>query len=1518
MKQYLLLLRSSDFNKSGNIWTSNPINLYSNSQYKNYSYSRSAYGLNLIGDRTFVGTEVTSPAFRGAHSTPYTPRTIYKTNVGEVIYEQATPSVKRFVDTSSRIDILTYKHTFTNLPGDAVPSFFLTVYESDVSTGPWLRSSISGDTNIVFIKNSKPYIKLELEINSEGVDLNSIGLLFYLEVAIYDPVSPVMSTSVQNILKRFPTWTALFEDSLNTATPSLSVPESQGGKFLTAILQESLDDFARDVDLNDINSFIGSADENQIAWLYVSYNVPQNITSVIGDSIELARVSTFADLLAGKTTDYSFFYSPRTKEFFTLRSFSALQINTVLYKQEAINIFNDFDEFGAKVSLPRLYLESNSNYKKRILDVSQNLPGVSMEAFKRTLRRELDIWRAYGATPNSNFLGATPDVVEIYDIERSTPYFTEAGVPNDVFRRFVENLNVKYPSNLGYVRWDDGYWDYAGTKGEGVSRVPAVYDASTPLGNLYQAGVGDFDDAKMILRPLQAATVSFTGNVKVSGFKVATAATDVNAPVTLDYNWFFSYLATTSNYAATTQAVALVYEIFMKPHGSIATPSSYYANLNYTNRNDFNVGNYFLSTSLASPEYKFVRVFDNEGMSLAEIEFRHRVYGDRYYNSANPAAPNNINIKDAASVNVRFGQTYSTGSGYSNLSPGNFRFAYTTNPTIWYNGTLGAAVVQATPNTNRLYSNFLVGSNVYSTTSTLFYSDVYSGTMSLNTPNFIDSRGVTSTDIKVSDLLKTSLFKHASATPKALYIAPATPRGLTRFGETTTFETGGGYAVNDADDTTYIVPAQSNINFRAYNASGVAIGAATPLIGSTVNYVDAGVDFIRFSTQTNSYYPFKQNQYTYFEAVSTPNTFSGFIDETGRVFKNQTEYQNSFKLEDKFLETISLRRQSFGLDNTSNYVVDYISINATPNIVNATVTDRDQMLSNLNAAFAAKTATTADIYAEKDEVRESQYIAGINTGWIYIKEGEQYIYAEPETYSPATGRYFSFTLPNSPRKDAPIIAKVGNTEYRYLVFEDAATPGVPTFWNVETVQGTSGKSLFLAYKDISNARVKDTYTGKTLFSNLSSSTNVLTPFSAATPAVRDRDYEVIYYVNNAFYVDNDVYNPSTDDYESKIYFSSTPSVGSSYSVIYEKSRKLDFIDSELKLSQADLPLDEGFIYISQDDFAFSTVDAKLSPASISDSTNDLMYLTVVSYDNKGNLKPGQTFKITGTNVTSENLYITTNQNGFAKTIVRYSGSVPATTTSGIVTVEGIGSATPNGGGNSSSQGYKKNVPFEITRNVAFDLKVKAVPMKMHVNADGTTKITLVGRIYWKDRPLEKVINIGWNKARTLYSLFGGALSNATTTDNKGNFTIEGSITAENSSNPGSWFARIEITDSAATIAALLAADGEVVSASDITITGDIVYWNEKYDNVNYANEELPLPETFLFLKQDNSQLISTPNFTYSHANGQDIIRYSSAPNWTPPKWVPLRRFDQYEMGLFGSTPNTIATYTNLHPDSGEE
>lgn len=1528
MKQYLLLLRSADFNKSGDIWTSNPINLYANSQYKNYSYTRSAYGLNLIGDRTYVGTEITSPSYSGIQSTPYINTAVWKTDLGEVIYESATPTLKRFVDTTSRVDVLSYKHSFTNLPGIAIPSFFLTVYESDTESGPWLKSSVSADSNVIFIKNSKPFIKLELDIFADNVDMEAVGLIFYLEIAIHDPVSPIASAGVRSILKRFPTWTALFEDSFEQSTPSLAIPESTGGKFLTAILQESLDNFSKEVDLNDINSFINSANEDMLAWTYISYNVSQNINLITGDNIQLARVGSIADLMDGRVTDYSFYYDPTSKQLFTTKKFALLLMNVEKIDQEPINIFNDFDEFGARVSLPRLYLESNSNYKKRILDVTVNMPGVSMEAFKRTLRRELDLWRAYGATPDSNYLGATPDILEISDIENSTPYFTEDGNPTDVFRNFVEKLNEKYPSNLGFVRWEDGFWDYAGTKGEGISRVPAKYDASaSPLGTYYQPGVGDFDDALVELRPLEASTVSFSGNVTIGGYK-KIYTTDVYAPVVVQYSWYFNYLAQVSDYEASKAALNLVYEISLKAHGSYATPSTFYVNLNYNNRSDFLVGNKYLSTSSSSPEYNYVKILDQEGFTLPELEFRDRIYNQRYYNSSRPQSPNEISIYDASSSTVTYGKTLvSTGAGYSyvNASTPNSntgRFSLSGSTPKWYvNPSVGSAFTFASPNINENNSNLLIGSNAYASKYDSFFTDTYTDVEVVNATNDSSYTGVSNLIIYPSDLLSPVVFKHQKATPRYLYLNASTPRNYTLYGRDYVTEAYGGYAFNPIDDETYIVPSSPNIQWQAYNKVGTALTSAAAFTSATINYTTSTPSYLQVYTVNSGHYPFKQAGYQYFKANSPVNTFSGFIDETNRTFKDQAEYENSFLLNDKFLETISLNKSSFGLAATPTYIVDYIEFVTTPNFIDAYSYDKDSVIEDMNSAFTTNSSFDVDIYARKDEVRQSQFVVGMHSGWIYLDETDQYVYVDPNTYS-VNGKYFDLTLPHSPRKDSPIIVNVGNNAYRYVIFEDENNPGVPTFYNTETIIGSRGNKLYLSYEDVENITVKDSYVGKTLFENLSTSSNIVSAFDSATPVTSGREYEVVYKVRNAFYVDNDVYNSTIDDFQSKIYFSSTPSFNCDYNITYEKSAHNNFINSNLKISQTELPINEGFIYITKEDFTFSTVDAYLSSAAISDEGNDIMYLSIISYDSVGNLKPYQTFYISGTDVTADSPYVTTNDNGFAKTIIRYSGSKPAINTYGSITISGLSynSATPvlNVNSNSGSGQYSKVIPFNIVRSINFDLKVKAVPMKYNIDADATTKVSIVGRVYWKDLPFNHAVNLKWNKARTLYSLFEGASTTSIVSAADGSFVISDAILTQNSASPGFWFARVEVSDTASTIQGLLAADGEVINASNITITGDIVYWNEKYNNLNYANEELPLPETFRFAKQANSDLYATPNFVYKHSSGTDQYRLSATPNWIPPKWVPLRKFDQYQMGLFGTTPNYISNYTNIHPDNGEE
>lgn len=82
MKTYFLALNKSDFNINGNVWTSNVVDLYKNRFYTNYSTHRSSTGINVLGDYTFVGTELlsSSPNLLG-DSTP--------TNYGEIVLDNS-------------------------------------------------------------------------------------------------------------------------------------------------------------------------------------------------------------------------------------------------------------------------------------------------------------------------------------------------------------------------------------------------------------------------------------------------------------------------------------------------------------------------------------------------------------------------------------------------------------------------------------------------------------------------------------------------------------------------------------------------------------------------------------------------------------------------------------------------------------------------------------------------------------------------------------------------------------------------------------------------------------------------------------------------------------------------------------------------------------------------------------------------------------------------------------------------------------------------------------------------------------------------------------------------------------------------------------------------------------------------------------------------------------------------------------------------------------------------------------
>jgi len=1695
MKQYLLLLKSGDFNKSGNTWTSNAINLYKNDSFTNYSYVRSRYGLNTIGDNIYVGLEYTSPSYTAELATPLSNSALYVTDIGEIVYEQATPSVLRFVDTTSKIDVLAYRHVFTNLPGTEVPTFNLQMHESDSADGPWLKSVLSFDSNIIFIRDCKPWIKIELEIFTETLNTNDLGLLFYLEVGVHDPVPAIASEHARNILKRFPTWTDMFADSENPATPSLFVPSSTAGKFLTALVQETLDNFDNELNLYDINHYISSADENMLAWAYVSYDVPVNILKVTGDDVPLVQMDSLASFYRCQSTDYVYYYSQANKQIISMREFSSLKINDTEYNQQPLHVPNNFDEFGARVGLPRLLLESNSRYKKRILDVSLNYPAAHTDGFKRTVRRELDIWKAYGLEPDSDYLGATPDVIEISDMEKSTPWFTPSGKPLKPFVDLIESINERYPSNIGYVRWEEGYWDYGGMDGEGISYIPAIYDVDTSSSpQYYQSGVGDYADAKLILEAEEKATTSFSGYVSISGI-YEDGIEEVYAPIKVDYSWYLSYLKRVPDYAAgmTLQSwdqrgsdidgevagdqsgysvslssdgtilaiggifndgsgsnaghvrvyvwngtswnqrgsdidgevagdtsgysvslssdgtilaigatgndgsgsnaghvrvyvwngtswnqrgsdidgeaagdlsgysvslssdgtilaiggifnegsgssaghvrvyrntssrigVGLTYEIGVKAHANYATPSTFYSNLNYLNRDDFYVGNRFSENHPSSPEFNLIKIFNDDGYTVSTLQFKDKIYNNLYYNASSSPSVNTINFDDVDSVKIVFsngGWNYVTQTYDKSLATANYRggFSKSTPSTTYYTNPSYMQQVELASPSNYTYTdaNIRIGSTVYETKLASFNTQTITSSFFLNESNNLTASGTQNYSMHIDDLVD-RLILPPQATPQYLYIDNIKPIGLTYFNETSIINTlHGGAAINPDDNERYLVPSSPNIIYKTYNSSNAEIASPDYFDSATINYY-ATPSYLTFESASNNFYPIYFTKYSPFTSETTPQIFSGYIDSLDNVYESSEAADNLFFNSDDFLKRIYLSKDSFGLNSEINYIIKDIQLISDTQYIEPYVSDKNSSITNINNAFSNNEDIDIDVRIARDIQEVVQNNPAIHTGWLYLNQDEYYIYSNPITDS-ATGRFFSLPISRYPRSGSPIIVKVGEEEYRNILFEDAATPGNILFSNTEEIYGNVSNTIYLAYQNVENISVTDSYTGVVLFDNLSTSTNELNCFSAATPSVYGRKYNVSYDVRNAWYVDKNVYNPNTEIFSSSVYFSSTPNTDQVYSVTYESSLNDNSHSIDLSLLPSLNPLDEGFVYISKTDYNFASAKAVLSPGNISNLQDDLMYLTIVSYDENNNFKPGQTFHVYGDIVSATPAYVTTNDNGIAKTIIRYSYTGEEKYQSSNVFISGIGSATPYGNVNSQTQGYVTFVPFDINIADSEILRLKAAPSSLIINAGSDQSVSIVGQVLWNNQPWGKILRVSWNKARTLKDLFAATPDYTAYTSSDGKLEIASVATAQDSATPGYWFARVNIADEdyAKTI---LLADQEINAGQNVTISGDVIYWYESYDTVQYDQElSPPLPNIYTSNKQEKSDIIATPNFVYKHNDSNTIIYNSATPNWTPPRWVPLRKYDQYQMGIFGSTPNHIADYELVHPDHEEQ
>lgn len=1350
-----------------------------------------------------------------------------------------------------------------------------------------MLSAISRDVGTLFIQRAKRYVRFEVDVTSdlESQDVENYGIVLLVEVAVESPVPTVISKTAKKILSRLPSWTKAFEDSVDDATPDLQEPQTVAGKFINALVSDFPENFEKQVNLFELNRFIGTADESQLAWIYVTNDVPASAISIRGDDVALARLNSLGELYDSLDTDYVYYYNPIDRQLFTVKLFKFLSIDTDIKQQVPTLRWNWFDEYGARVGLSRLYLEENSSFKKRIMDVYVNKPGPGKESIQKTLRRELNLWEAFGATPDSNYLGATPEIIEISDIESSSPFFDFAGRPQKEFKKFVKDINEKYPVNWGYVKWDEGFWDYAGREQKGVGRVSALYDDFTPLGNYYQPGVGDFDDAKLIVKEAFENEVDFNARLKASGHYISGYIENY-APVRVDYEYYGSYyLDYYDNQHATVQ---YKYEVHLPDEASPYFITQYaYPKNSYGPESD------------ASPEYSIIPIFDADGYSYEDYEFRNQ-QGDLYVDDSLSLPTNRLNVfnSDLVAVSVLGGSVDNS----FNLKFFNSNEIISSTPEF---------IDSASPYSPNGY-NLQVSSNLYNKKRGIFTTDKIKRSVLVNSSN----EQSPSDYIVNKDFIHNTLVFEAGATPIYVHIDSVKPVEYVNYEDvyfSEQYEGYGGVSQN------LLIPASPNLIIRYEQPNFATPHLHDHFIGSTASNYDyyfVGVKYPYGSTPSNIkvftsednkvLYPFQINEWSSFEEYSTP-MISGTVSNKGIVSSNPQNYDETYSKNTNLVGKYSVGYETFGLD-PNLYFIEKIEVeNATDGVE---LVSRQEFVTTLNLQSFYDNSIEQSFETQFSEIEvEARYIgvyrSFINSGWYHQLENDYYIYSNPITETHATPG-FSVLLSQVARQGAPIIVeRVGSTPTTLteVAFYNEDSPATPSLRNTEVIYANKGNGLYLGYENIYDVEVVDGVTGYTILSGATSSTNEIYPFSDASPKVENRLYNVSYTVKDSYVVNNDFYKSSPDSYVTKVDFDATPNGFYSYSITYESSINQTSTPISLIVDPFELWDDEGFVYLSHVDYDFATAKINLKPPYITNDNLDYMVLTINSLDINSNSKPYQTFRISSSTVVPENEYVTTDVNGFAYVNI----NCPTSTTSpfGTILVQGLADGNPEAHNNSQTQGYSSSVTFEIIpqNNTVYELK--AAPDRYAINADGVSQIYINGIVHEGSVPSSGSI-VYWRKGRSLYEIFDTPYSEAgqATVNYNGKFSI-GPFTAQDEATPGIWLVALE-SEHAAT-----------PSLSPKTLSGDIVYWIEKYDNINYSSEYSVFSNTNL-LYEEKLPIMATPVFTVNYNDGSQATPYSATPNWKLPKWYPLDRFDQYQMGLLGSTPNFVATYENLMKDYEEE
>lgn len=1496
MKSYYLRFTTSDFTKSGKIWYTSVYDLYDNSQYKNYSVKRSTFGTNLLGDGTYTGLNKISAT---------------QSEIGYV-------SSGRFIDTSGRINIVNWGLQFTDDPSTTV-SAQLAVYNTNnlgatpgLSVGDeWLSVTGLSPGDPIYLMQANRYAFFQLTFATELASISTMNIELLVQIEIDPPVVNGYFTSTHKLQNTFPEWMKLREyDPTDPFGATPATPNSVGGQLINAIAGEWLDDVSKMIQYQQYQNYIDTVDLGQKAWIYVTHAVPMHVRQVTGDGTVLARASDMNEFHETLITSDCYFLNSDTSDLFTNKKYGTLLINGVQYVQEPYHIWNSVDDIGLSVDLLRIqsatpggYLEDNDSFRKRILDVYQNKPGVSEEAFKKTLRREFNLWKYSGATPDSTYLGATPEVLEISDFEKDTTYFGLDGIPTQKFKDLVDELAEKYPLTWGFFKYQNAFWDPDGIAHQGFKTLPRQLDA-TPLSVAYrESGVGDGNDLYMFKPDTFTGAIPFSSNLRVRGRQRTTRSEYM--PLTFDVK-VYGRAAQYQYNNPTLTGYFTIELVYVDPSAAAASPNATYYYCLVT-VNDTNRTTYLDATPTTNG--RLIDWTTPDGYTDIGFRFKNKITGQEY--------PGQINLANVSQVSIipgHFNGNFAT--------PGYERVPNQTDYKAWFASTPGT-IMGAGGGTSLSNNSFAVGIddgsfyfasqlvNFIGATPGTWISDVYYTTIKLNgvMPNMTQQNYtytipniVWPTDTTTRELVIELVTNNGSGTYGAMSdFAAATPIFL----PSTYIQVNG--------DSTWT--AQKKV--FAYNTTSVI-----------------------FSSASGSLYPFTANVWSPFTSSIT-YTASGTVDEFG-------PWRNSQSLAigntDFTLTPLSLNRDNFSIPNTTDYIITWIGVETvsddrvmswldTNNIIPAVVDPGElgtvvyptgSITETFNSTTGKYEFSQFKVYAKIKSGVNEQWNPKLHSGWFTDDLQEYYLYANPVRETTTAS---SKILIGPNRLGAPVLVKAlpanGSDaspafDMRHVaVFDDSATPTLG-FVNTEVVSGTGATILYAAYSDIYNVSVTDLDLATPIA--LKSSTTSTNQILSATPTSTSHDYQLTYAINKSFYLDNQYIDNGTPT--GRIFFDKAPSSYgmTTYRIDYESSKYDPATPVDMPLNNLHTSLDEGFVYIDHDTHNFNQLEVRISPSKITADAVDYALVTFRAYDTNGNPKPNQSLNLFTNFGTLSKSSVVTDRDGFAfatLTSELWDGSLspspatpalkaatPGTDDEGIILADGAGAVD-------AKVGFKIQIPPPA------QYRIIAVMDSDFILADGNSATNIFGLVEDSNHTPVPYAVVYWRKARTEYEAFQKVAYNSSTAtpgssnisgyvvaDSKGRFTVGPFVS---SIYAGYWLTVLETGSASPNL-----------NRNQFDIVGDMVYWYEHPDITNMID---PITQMPISNVQDATPYWNIPSYagkttlpvTYDEDDIQAGYSGSATPTWLPPKWWAIDRYTQYLIGLDGTAYDTFRA-TPSYPD----